>query len=100
MIFTKDLMAKVAKLSRIYLTDEELDKFTSQMQSILDSVKTLSTADASIDRTIISKYSTVPFASLRDDVAKESLDIKQVQANATYTLGRFIKVYGTTFDSE
>ncbi len=90
----KQTLKHIAELSRINLTDEELEKFTPQMQTILDSAKQLQ----DIDTTGVQPMKKhIPFTHLRDDSVKESLPQEDVISNAKHTEGGYIKVYGRIF---
>jgi len=86
----------IAELSRISLTKEELEKFTPQMKTILESVTVLQDVDTSNVQPMKKRIS---FEELREDVAKDSLTQEEVLKNAKHTEEGFIKVYGELFGS-
>jgi len=90
----KDTLKHIAELSRINLTDEELEKFTPQMQTILDSAKHLQEVDTS---NVQPMKKHVSFNDLRDDTPEISLTQNQVLSNAKYKENGHIKVYGKIF---
>jgi aspartyl-tRNA(Asn)/glutamyl-tRNA(Gln) amidotransferase subunit C len=83
-----------AELSRITLTPEELEKFTPQMETILESVTLLK--DVNTDGVQPMK-AHVKFNELRDDVPQESLTQEEVLRNAKHKESGFVKVYGKVF---
>lgn len=90
----KQTLKHIAELSRINLTNEELEKFTPQMQTILDSAKQLQ----DIDTTGVQPMKKhIPFTHLRDDKVKESLPQEDVISNAKHTERGYVKVYGKIF---
>lgn len=92
----KQTLKHIAELSRISLTDQELDKFTPQMQTILDSAKELQ----KIDTTGINPMKRhIPFSALREDVPTDSLSQEDVLKNAKYKENGHVKVYGKIFGS-
>ena len=92
----KNTLKHIAELSRISLTDEELEKFTPQMQTILDSAKELQ----QIDTTGINPMKRhVPFSALRKDSPTDSLTQEDVLKNAKYKENGHVKVYGKIFGS-
>lgn len=92
----KQTLKHIAELSRIDLTDEELDKFAPQMQTILESAKQLQ----DIETTNIQPMKRhIPFNYLRDDKAKESLPREDILSNAKHTENGYVKVYGKIFGS-
>ncbi len=90
----KKTLKHIAELSRITLSDEELEKFTPQMQTILESAKQLQEVDTS---NVQPMKKHLPFDDLRDDIVEESLTQKDVLSNAKYTEKGCVKVYGKIF---
>ena len=80
----------VAHLARLGLTDEELGRLESQLNHILDQYAIL--ADVPTDH-IAPTAQTIELENiLRDDVARESLDVEEVLANAPAREGDFVVV--------
>ncbi|MBP6976533.1 Asp-tRNA(Asn)/Glu-tRNA(Gln) amidotransferase subunit GatC [Candidatus Dojkabacteria bacterium] len=92
----KNTLKHIAELSRISLTNEELDKFTPQMQTILDSAKELQKIDT---KGINPMKRHIPFSSLREDTPSECLTQEDVLKNAKYKENGHVKVYGKIFGS-
>lgn len=92
----KNTLKHIAQLSRISLTDQELEKFTPQMQTILDSAKELQKIDT---KGINPMKRHIPFSSLREDIPSESLTQEEVLRNAKYTEKGYVKIYGKIFGS-
>lgn len=89
-----DFLKHIGDLSRIALTKEELDKFTPQMKTILESVSVLN----EIDTTNVQPMKKhVPLSQLREDSPEESISQEDVLANARYSEGGLVKVYGKVF---
>lgn len=95
-ISKKDLK-HMAKLSRITLTEEELDKFTPQMQTILDSVKTLDEID--VKGVVLEARRKTTINDLREDVSKPSMSQEKVLQNAKLTKDGMIMVPGSTVEN-
>lgn len=87
----------IAKLSRISLTDKELEKFTPQMETILESAEVLQEVDTS---NVQPMKEHVNFDSLRDDVAQKGLTQEEVLKNSPHSESGHIKVYGSIFGSD
>lgn len=84
----------IAELSRISLTDEELKKFTPQMETILESVKVLN----DIDTTDVEPMKGhIDLKDLREDIPGECLTQEEVLKNAKYKEKGCVKVYGRVF---
>ena len=84
----------VAELSRITLTNEELDKFTPQMETILESVTVLKDVDT---KDVQPMKDRITFKDLRDDEPKDGLTQEEVLKNAPHSENGFVKVYGKIF---
>ena len=77
---SRDDVASVAKLARLILTDEELDRATSQLGDILDHANDMAALDFDGVEATAHPY---PLRNvLRDDVALPSLDRDEVLAAA------------------
>lgn len=90
----KNTLKHIADLSRISLTDEELEKFTPQMQTILDSAKELQKIDT---KGVNPMKRHLTFSTLREDIPSDSLTQEEVLKNAKYKDSGCIKVYGKIF---
>jgi aspartyl-tRNA(Asn)/glutamyl-tRNA(Gln) amidotransferase subunit C len=84
----------IAELSRITLTNEELNKFTPQMETILESVTVLKDVDT---KNVQPMKDRIVFSDLRDDEPKEGLTQKEVIKNAPHSEDGLVKVYGKIF---
>ena len=84
----------IADLSRIALTQEELDKFTPQMETILQSASELKHVDTD---NVAPMKRHIPFSDLRDDIPTPSLTQGEVLKNAKHTEKGYVKVYGKIF---
>jgi aspartyl-tRNA(Asn)/glutamyl-tRNA(Gln) amidotransferase subunit C len=92
----KEELKHLAHLSRIKLTEAELEKFTPQMEAILDSAKEVQDAVAKAKKTSANR--TVMLKNLRDDIIKPSLTQSEALLNAPFTELGFVKVYGELKD--
>ncbi|NLE31127.1 Asp-tRNA(Asn)/Glu-tRNA(Gln) amidotransferase subunit GatC [Candidatus Dojkabacteria bacterium] len=92
----KKTLEHIAKLSRISLTQQELEKFTPQMETILDSAKLLRSVNT---QGINPMKRHIPFSDLREDIPKISLTQDDVLKNAKYKEKGFVKVFGKIFGS-
>lgn len=88
----KEELNKLAKLARVNLTDDELDRYTPQMKTILESAKVLNDIDTS-NSPVYSPHTT-KLTQLREDVSKPGLTQDQVLSNAPFTQDRMVKVFG------
>ena len=86
----QDQVRKVAKLSRLDLTEAEVEEFTGQLSAILDYVEKMNELDTSGVEPLAH---CLPVSNvLREDVAKESLGTEKVLANAPQRDDEFFKV--------
>ncbi len=89
-----EFLKHIAELSRINLNSKELEKFTPQMKTILESVGVLK----EVDTTGIQPMKRhLPFSELREDVPQKSLSQKEVLQNAKHSANGLVKVYGKVF---
>lgn len=80
----------VAKLARLELTDEELDRFTSQLSAILEHVSKLSAVDTSA---VTPTASILPLQDvLREDELQPGLSTEEALANAPDRQGDHFRV--------
>ena len=81
---------KVAKLSRLDLTEDEVQEFTGQLSAILDYVEKMN----ELDTTGVEPLAhCLPVSNvLREDSAKESLGTEKVLVNAPQMDDEFFKV--------
>ncbi len=85
---TPDLVRHLAGLARILVTDEEVDKFTSQLSLIVDSVATVSKA---VEGDVPATSHPIPMANVfREDVIEPSLTQAEALSGASDSAdGRF-----------
>lgn len=81
---------KVAKLSRLELSEAEIEEFTGQLSAILDYVEKMNELDT---ENVEPLAHCLPISNvLREDHAKESLGAEKALANAPQRDGNFFKV--------
>lgn len=90
MSITKDEVARIAALARIKLSDEELDKYRTDLNKVLGYIEILKTVNTD---------GVEPLAQVtgvenvfRDDEARTSDIADEILSLAPETSGRFIKV--------
>lgn len=90
MSITKKEVEHIAKLARIELTEEELERFQADLSKVLGYIEVLKTVDTE---------GVEPLAQvtglenvLREDGAHDSLIAEKIIKNAPDSSGRFIKV--------
>ena len=82
--------AHVAKLARLALDEPQLDRFATQLESILEYVGQIGEVDVA---GVEPMAHALPVANvLRDDVVGPSLPLEKVLQNAPETDGPFFKV--------
>jgi len=81
---------KVAKLSRLELTEAEVEEFTSQLSAIIDYFEKMN----ELDTTDVEPLAhCLPISNVfREDFVKDSLGTEKTLANAPQTDGEFFKV--------
>ncbi len=94
MIFLEKLsreeVLRVANLAKIYLTEEEIEKFRVQLKMIMDSVSKIEDIKATDEDILISPFSKD--STLREDEVKDMLDYKKVIISVPRASGNFVEV--------
>ncbi len=81
---------KVAKLSRLELTEAEVEEFTGQLSAILDYVEKMNELDT---ENVQPLAHCLPISNVfREDIVKESLGTEKTLSNAPQRDGEFFKV--------
>ncbi len=90
MALTKEEVEKVATLARLKFADEEIEKFISDLNRILEYIHKLNELDT---EDILPTSHVVEMKNVfRDDEVKESLPIEDVLLNAPEKKDRFFMV--------
>jgi len=77
---SRETVAKVARLARLHLNDEEVDRMTSQLAGMLDHFRDVDALDLS---NVEPLNQPIPLSNvMREDVEVPSLDRDEVLANA------------------
>lgn len=85
---SRDDVAHVARLARLELDDEELDRFTEQLGAVLDHARDVEALD--VDDVVPTSHPLPLQNVLRDDVVRPSVDRDEVLAAApSVESGRF-----------
>jgi len=86
----KSQVRKVARLSRLELTEKEVDEFTGQLSAILDYVEKMNELDT---ENVAPLAHCLPISNVfRPDQARESLGAEKALENAPQRDGSFFKV--------
>ncbi len=86
----KKTVEHVARLSRMELSPEELEKFSGQLENIMQFIDKLKEKD--VENVLPTSHILPQNNVLREDVLKKSLDIEKVLDNAPKKDGRFFVV--------
>ena len=90
MVLSKDEVLKVGALSRIRLTDDEVERFAGQLSSILDYVDKLNEPDTSGVEPLAH---ALPLHNvLREDEPRTGLDPQKAVGGAQESAGGFFRV--------
>ena len=95
---TREEVRKVARLSRLHLSDDEIDKFTGQLGAILEYASMLDELDL---KDIEPTAHAVPMKNnFREDVRRPSYPVDEVLKNAPEPFGDYFAVPRIIDDSE
>lgn len=90
MKLSREEVLHIARLARVGLTEDEIDKFSRQLSDILENFEVLSQIDTSgIPPTA---QPNMLHSVIKDDCVKPSLDREQALANAPARKGEFFKI--------
>lgn len=94
MKLTKDDILKLAKLSRLELTDDEVERFQSELSLILDYVEQLDSVDVTgLEPTYqVTQLSSQDSNATREDVVTSQISHDDLMKNVPESDGRHIKV--------
>ena len=87
---TKEEVLHVAELARIKISEEEIEKYQIQLQQIIESVDKIKEVEGYDDEMLIAAWNAP--TSLREDVAGEMLNPKEVIAISPRHSGNYIEV--------
>jgi aspartyl-tRNA(Asn)/glutamyl-tRNA(Gln) amidotransferase subunit C len=89
-MITREEVLHVAKLARLELSDDEVDRFTEQLSAILEAVDKVSELDLSDVEPTAHPLDVVNVWA--DDEPQPSLTVEEALANAPDRHGNFFKV--------
>lgn len=87
---TKEEVLHVAKLARISLTEEEIEKYQIQLKKLLDEVEKIKMVELKSDNKLIAPVNHT--TKLREDVAGDMLDPEEIMKNVPVSNGNFVEV--------
>ena len=87
---TKEEVLHVAKLARIKVSEDEIEKYQVELKKILDEVEKVNDVEGYDDVRMIAPWSCD--ATLREDKEGEMLDSKEVLKNTPRHNGNYIEV--------
>lgn len=87
---TREEVLHVARLARINLTEEEIEKYQVQLKTLLNEVEKIKSVELkSSDKLITPVEHTT---ELREDVAGDMLDPEEIMKNVPVSNGNFVEV--------
>ena len=87
---TREEVLHVARLARIGLTEEEIEKYQVQLKKLLDEVEKIKDVELKSDDKLIAPVSHT--TELREDVAGDMLDPEEIMKNVPVSNGNFVEV--------
>lgn len=87
---SREEVLHVAELARIYLTEEEIEKYRVQLKKLLNDVEKINEVKGYDDDILIACWENN--TELREDEKGEMLDPKKVIENAPHHSGNYISV--------
>ncbi len=87
---SKEEVLHVAELARIKISEEEIEMYQRQLKQIIDSVDKIKDVEDYDDEMLIANWSSN--ATLREDIAGEMLNPKEIVAISPRHSGNYIEV--------
>ncbi len=87
---SKEEVLHVAKLARIKISEQEIEKYQVELKKILEDVEKINSISGYDDDILICCWEDETI--LRDDISKEMLDPKEVLKNSPRHSGNYIEV--------
>lgn len=95
---TREEVLHVARLARIKLSEEEIEKYQVELKQLLDDVEKINDVKGYDDDILIAPWSGE--TQLREDIEGKMLDPKRVIENAPKHSGNYIEVPVVITESE
>ncbi len=89
-MISKEELKKLEKLSKLKFQDNDLEKFNSQLNDILEYMKELDELDLTNVESLSNPLGRYNF--FREDIANKSFDIEEIIKNAPQQYDRFFVV--------
>ena len=83
-MITKEDLTMLGTLSRLYLSDKDLEKYQTEMVSIMELMDTI--GESNFEYNAVGSAVAVPFSSLRDDEVKTFSDMDKIVAGGPETI--------------
>ena len=87
---TKEEVLHVARLARIEVTEEEVERYRYQLKTLMDDVEKIKDVKLKTEEGLIAP--TDEYATLREDVAGDMLDPEEIMKNVPESNGNFVEV--------
>ena len=87
---TREEVLHVARLARINLTEEEIEKYQVQLKTLLNEVEKIKSVELKSNDKLITPVEH--YTELRDDVAGSMLDPEEIMKNVPVSNGNFVEV--------
>ncbi len=89
---SREEVLHVAKLARLELSENEIEKFSYQLKELLDEINKINDIEVVNNDILISPWNSV--CNLNEDNALEGLTEEEVLSNAPHKTNPFIEVRG------
>ncbi|PIR42362.1 Asp-tRNA(Asn)/Glu-tRNA(Gln) amidotransferase GatCAB subunit C [candidate division WWE3 bacterium CG_4_9_14_0_2_um_filter_35_11] len=93
-MISRDEILKIAKLAKLQLKEDEVDKFFPQIQSILSYIKKLDEVDTTNVEPTSHPISDIKNRFQDDDTADRTLSLEDVLKNAPRTKDEYVATEG------
>lgn len=87
---TKEEVLHVARLARVAITEEEIQKYAITLKKLMDDIHQIQDVACNTDEILVTPVSHTTV--LRDDSDTRVVDFSEIQTNLPSSVGKFVEV--------
>lgn len=87
---TKEEVLHVARLARVAVTDEEIEKYGVELKKLMDDINKIKEVECRTEEILVTPVSHTTV--LREDANTRVVDFSEIQLNLPSSVGKFVEV--------
>lgn len=87
---TKEEVLHVARLARVAVTDEEIEKYGVELKKLMDDINKIKDVECRTEAILVTPVSHTTV--LREDANTRVVDFSEIQLNLPSSVGKFVEV--------